>query len=85
VEIVETVITEIVNEDIFQLDCTTLMAKVFGLQAGITGDDKATMISEFEHGICTKYQHLFKDPTGLPLAGKDGSFRIHLIPVSEST
>jgi hypothetical protein len=77
---VETVVTEIVNQDTFQLDCATLWAEVFGSESAITGNDAAAKILEFERHICAQYQDLFHEPTGLPPARKECGFRIRTIP-----
>jgi hypothetical protein len=79
-EIVVTVVTEIVDIEIFQLDCTMLWAKVFSSQTAIMGAGAATKLLEFEHHIHAQYQSLFQEPMGLPPAQNDGSFWICMIP-----
>jgi hypothetical protein len=83
-EILETVVTEIVDKVTFQLDCTMLWAQVISSEAEITGDDTAPKILELERHICAQYQDLFQEPTCLPPTRMDGGFRIRMIPGIES-
>jgi hypothetical protein len=83
-EIVVTVVAEIIDEEIFQLDCAMLWTEVFNSQAAITGVDTATKIPEFERRIRAQYQDLFQEQMGLPPTCKDGGFRIRTIPGIDS-
>jgi hypothetical protein len=80
VEIVDTVVVEIVDEETLQLDCAMLWAEVFSPMATITEDDMAAKIPELERCIRAQYQDLFQGPMYLLPARKDSGFRIRIIP-----
>jgi hypothetical protein len=68
-EIVETVVTEIVDKETFPVDCTTLWAVVFGSEMAIRWVDAAAMIPEFECSIHAQYQNHSQETIGHPPAG----------------
>ena len=77
-------VAEITDEADFQQDCSRVWRKVFGkdrdseLQAA-----DLEKVPEFERKIRTQYADVFREPTGLPPARKDGGFGVRTVPGAE--
>ena len=73
-------VAEITNEADFQEDCSKTWRKVFGREpeSQLQAAD-LEKIAEFEKRIRAQYADIFREPTGLPPARKDGGFRIRTV------
>ena len=83
-EIADFMVAEIADEATYQDGCARTWRRVFGKDRNVAlqAADLEKM-PEFERRIRAQYPDIFKEPTGLPPARRDGGFRIRTIPGAE--